>query len=202
MECRGYGVRVVGWTAPPPARVMAHVPGYMISSSGVLPRGKVHVSPSFLGALRAGPSMLARRLTTVLPAMPLTGDPTAVVTTRPFRGPPPVYGRWGADRRPGAHAGPGSRAHHGVLGLDARPGCRRHGLAGLRQPLEKSITYIQSPARHRRLCANQVSGVGEAFASRSHPAREYGDDSLALMRRATAGDSRRREQRWHRRSSC
>jgi hypothetical protein len=31
--------------------------------------------------------MLARRLTTVLPAMPLTGDPTAVVTTRPFRGP-------------------------------------------------------------------------------------------------------------------
>jgi magnesium chelatase family protein len=32
-----------------------------------------------------------------------------------------------------------SRAHHGVLCLDARPACRRHGLAGLRQPFEESV---------------------------------------------------------------
>ncbi|HEX2275646.1 MAG TPA: ATP-binding protein [Candidatus Tectomicrobia bacterium] len=70
-----------------------------------------------------GTSRLARRLTTIVPAMTLpealettrihsvagrTGRRTAFVTTRPFRGPPPVYGRWGADRwGPGPHAGRG-----------------------------------------------------------------------------------------------
>jgi magnesium chelatase family protein len=84
--------------------------------------------------------MLARRLTTVLPAMTLTGDPTAVVTTRPFRSPPPVYGRWGADRRgQGPRPGEGSLAQHGVLFLDELPECRRHGLEVLRQPFEDGI---------------------------------------------------------------
>jgi predicted ATPase with chaperone activity len=38
--------------------------------------------------------------------------------------------------------GAGSRAHHGVLGLDARPACRRHGLEGLRQPFEEEVVTI------------------------------------------------------------
>ena len=32
-----------------------------------------------------------------------------------------------------------SRAHHGVLCLEARPECRRHGLEVLRQPLEERV---------------------------------------------------------------
>ena len=32
-----------------------------------------------------------------------------------------------------------SLALHGMLCLDARPEFRRHGLAGLRQPLEKNV---------------------------------------------------------------
>jgi Magnesium chelatase, subunit ChlI len=80
---------------------------------------------------RAGKSMLARRLTTILPAMTLpealettrihcvagrTGVRTAVVTTRPCR--PPSHDRpYGADRRqPGVHTGEdvagASRTHH------------------------------------------------------------------------------------------
>jgi magnesium chelatase family protein len=58
-----------------------------------------------LGLPGAGKSMLARRLTTILPAMPLaeamettrmhrvaglTGDRTAFVTRRPFRAAPPL----------------------------------------------------------------------------------------------------------------
>jgi predicted ATPase with chaperone activity len=39
-------------------------------------------------------------------------------------------------------------AHYGVLCLDERQDCRRHALEALRQPLEESGLYIQSPARH------------------------------------------------------
>jgi magnesium chelatase family protein len=102
--------------------------------------------------------MLAWRLPTILPAMSLaeaiettrihrvaglTGDRTALLTTRPFRGP----------RHPNSDVGliggghvpmPGevSLAHHGVLFLDERPECRRHVLEVWRQPLENGVIYI------------------------------------------------------------
>jgi magnesium chelatase family protein len=99
--------------------------------------------------------MLARRLTTMLPAMTLaeaiettrihrvagpTGDRTVWVTTRPSR--PPHHtisdvGRIGGGQVP--LPSEVSRAHHGVRFLDARPACRRHVLEILRQPLADRV---------------------------------------------------------------
>jgi magnesium chelatase family protein len=99
--------------------------------------------------------MLARRLTTILPAMTLaealettrihrvaglTGDRTALVTARPCRAPHHTLADVG--RIGGGHVpmpGDVSQAHHGVLCLDERPECRRHVLEVLRQPLEKNV---------------------------------------------------------------
>jgi magnesium chelatase family protein len=70
----------------------------------------------------------------------LTGDRTAVVTTRPFR--PPHHtisdvGLIGGGQVP--RPGEVSLAHHGILFLDELPECRRHILEILRQPLEESL---------------------------------------------------------------
>jgi magnesium chelatase family protein len=99
--------------------------------------------------------MLARRLTTILPAMTLaeaiettrihsvaglTGDRTALVTTRPFRAPHHTISDAGLIG--GGHVprpGEASRAHQGVLLPDERPECRRHVLEVLCQPLEKGL---------------------------------------------------------------
>jgi magnesium chelatase family protein len=96
--------------------------------------------------------MLARRLTTLLPARTLpeavettriprvaglTSDRTALVTTRPCRAPHHTISD--AGRIGGGHVpmpGEVSLAHHGVLVLDERPECRRPVLEVLRQPLE------------------------------------------------------------------
>jgi magnesium chelatase family protein len=75
----------------------------------------------------------------------LTGGGTAVVTTRPFRAPHQTIadvGRIGGGQVP--MPGEVSRAHHGMVFLDALPECRRHVLEVLRQPLENGITSIQS----------------------------------------------------------
>jgi magnesium chelatase family protein len=94
--------------------------------------------------------MLARRLTTILPAMtlaeavettrlPRAAGRTALASARPFR--TPHHTTSGAGLIGGGHVplpGEVSRPHHGVLCLDERPGFRRHGLEVLRQPLEES----------------------------------------------------------------
>jgi magnesium chelatase family protein len=70
----------------------------------------------------------------------LTGGRTALVTTRPCRAPHhPIsdVGRIGGGQVP--MPGEVSRAHHGILCLDALPACRRHVLEVLRQPLEESV---------------------------------------------------------------
>jgi magnesium chelatase family protein len=109
--------------------------------------------------------MLARRLTTILPAMTLaeaiettrihsvaglTGARTALVTTRPCRAPHQTLadaGLIGGGQMP--MPGEVSRAHHGMLFLDELPEFRRHVLEVRRQPLEDGILYIQSRARHK-----------------------------------------------------
>jgi magnesium chelatase family protein len=119
--------------------------------------------------------MLARRVTTILPAIAvaeaiettriysvagLTGDRTAWVTTRPCRAP----------QRPISDAGliggghvpmPGdvSLAHNGVLFLNELPEFRRHVLEVLRQPLEESVIYIQSRERAEYLYFYGLSGM-------------------------------------------
>jgi magnesium chelatase family protein len=103
--------------------------------------------------------MLARRLITILPARTLaeaiettrihhvaglTGDRTALVTTRPFRAPHHTISDAGLIG--GGHVpipGDVSLAHHGVRFLDELPEFRRHVLKVLRQPLETGITDIQ-----------------------------------------------------------
>ena len=107
--------------------------------------------------------MLARRLTTILPAMTLAeaieatrirsvagrpGARTAWVTTCPFRAPHHTISDAGLIG--GGHVpmpGEVSLAHHGVRFLDELPEFRRHVLEVLRQPLEESVIHIQSRGR-------------------------------------------------------
>ena len=73
----------------------------------------------------------------------LTGNPTALVTTRTCRAPHHTISDAGLIR--GGHVSmPGdvSLAHNGVLFLDEWPEFRRHVLEVLRQPLEEGILYI------------------------------------------------------------
>ena len=102
-----------------------------------------------------GISVLARRPLIILPAMTLaeatettrihrvaglTGDRTALVTTRPLHAPHHTLSDAGLIG--GGHVpmpGEVSFAHHGVRFLDELPEFRRHVLEVLRQPLEESV---------------------------------------------------------------
>jgi magnesium chelatase family protein len=108
-----------------------------------------------LGPPGAGKSRLARRRTTMLPAMTLaeaiettrmhsvaglTEGRTAWVTTRPCRAPHHTIsdvGLIGGGQVP--MPGEVSLARHGMLLLDELPECRRHALEVLRQPLEDGV---------------------------------------------------------------
>ncbi len=123
-------------------------------------------------------SRLARRLTTILPAMTLpavmatarlprlasrTGARTTLVTTRPCHAPPHTIaevGLLGGGSLP--RLGEGSRAHHGILFLDARPKCRRHVLEVLHQPLEESVIWIKFRGRpgSQHFCRVSRTGGG------------------------------------------
>jgi magnesium chelatase family protein len=77
-----------------------------------------------------------------------TGERTAVVTIRLLRAPHQTISD--AGRIGGGHVpmpGEVARAHNGVLSLDERPECRRHGLEVLRQPREERVTDLQSCGR-------------------------------------------------------
>jgi magnesium chelatase subunit ChlI-like protein len=94
--------------------------------------------------------------------------------------------RCGADWGwPGADTGDVSRAHHGMLWLDARPACRRHVLEVLRQPLEMRGTLRPSYVRRRAL------GAGCAGAAPHAPRwRLIGSGTMqVLATRATRGVS-------------
>jgi magnesium chelatase family protein len=127
--------------------------------------------------------MLARRLTTILPAMSLpealdttrihrvagrTGDRTTLVTTRPFRASHhtiATVGLSGGGQVP--MPGEVSLAHHGVLFLDGLTEFRRYVLKVLRQPIEERVTRILSPARLRLRRLGRAGGK-DATRSRNH----------------------------------
>jgi magnesium chelatase family protein len=87
--------------------------------------------------------LAAARETTRIPrGGGLTSGHTAVVTTRPFRAPLHTISAVGVidgGQRP--LPGAVSPAYHGLLWLDERPACTRHGLEISRQPLEDGLLF-------------------------------------------------------------
>jgi magnesium chelatase family protein len=95
----------------------------------------------------------------------LTGDRTALVTTRPCRAPHHTISDVGLIG--GGHVpmpGDVSLAHNGVLFLDEWPEFRRHVLEVLRQPLEEGVLYLQSRGRTESQHGRRVSPAGHGRA--------------------------------------
>jgi Magnesium chelatase, subunit ChlI len=152
--------------------------------------------------------MLARRRTTILPAMPLpealdttrihrvagrTGERTAWVTTRPCRAPHHTISDVGLiGGGPVPMPGEVSLAHHGVRFLDELPACRPSALKVLRKLIEKSITEKQSPERsgsqRLRGLAGTASDLRELergpVAANRHCRGHDTQDSTAFLRRS------------------
>jgi magnesium chelatase family protein len=133
--------------------------------------------------------MLARRLTTILPAMTLTeaiettrihrvagltGDRTALVTTRPCRAPHHTISDAGLIG--GGHVpmpGEVSLAHNGVRFLDEWPECRRYVPEVWRPPLEGE-SRIQTIAR-----TSSISYRWQALRCKRSMFSAKGDEGLS-----------------------
>ena len=155
-----------------------------------------------IGPPGSGKSMIARRLSTILPGWTLEeaietsrihsvagllGRNTAILSRRPFRSPHHTVsdaGLVGGGHSP-IQPGEVSLSHHGVLFLDELPEFRRSALEVLRQPMEdgkvvisRASSSIAFPARFMLVCAMNPCPCGYA----TDPAKECKCSHVELRR--------------------
>jgi magnesium chelatase family protein len=144
-----------------------------------------------VGSPGAGKTMLARRMTTILPSLArdeslettqlhsvaglLAGR--GVLRSRPFRAPHHSISMTGLLGGGSSHLRPGeaSLAHHGVLFLDELTEFRRDAIEGLRQPLEdgrvvitRAVGSVEFPARFTLVAAANPCPCGFEGDQRRH----------------------------------
>jgi magnesium chelatase family protein len=100
------------------------------------------------------------------------GEPAeapALITTRRFAPPLDHVGSGQVGRGQMPLTGDVSLANHGILFLDELPEFKRHTLEVLRQPIEKSITRIQSRAQRRPYGAGHAGEASQGSYESARP---------------------------------